>query len=155
MQARAARSTERNGVFARQHARAFESLLGDDVAGEDFVILLQDGTQVFDQFFDLFYELRMDVRLYAADGVVGLDQASASGLFEDVEHLLAVAETVEEGRQRTHIHTETGEEEQVRIDTLQFVHDGADVLYAFRHLHVRVPSTMHMQSAWRFCEAPR
>ena len=27
----------------------------------------------------------MDVRLYAADGVVGLDQASAGGLFEDVE----------------------------------------------------------------------
>ena len=132
--ARAARGSERNGILARQHAGAFQTLLRDDVARENLVVLAQHGTHVGDELLDLAHEIGMDVGLHAADGVVSLDQAAAGGLLQDVEHLLAVAETVEEGRQRAHVHAQAGEEEQVRINALQLVHDRADVLHALRHL---------------------
>ena len=77
----------------------------------------------------------MDVCLHAADRIISLDQAPAGGLLQNVEHLLTVAEPIEKGRQGPHIHAEAGKEQQVRVDTLQLVHDRADVLHALGHLH--------------------
>ena len=142
---RAARGTERYGILTRADARALETLPRDDVAREDLVVLAQRGTQAGDQFLDLVHEFGMDVRLHAADRVVGLDQAAAGGLLEDVEHLLAVAEAVEEGRQCPHIHAEAREEEQVRVDALQLVHDRADVLHALRDLDTHRPLDAHAE----------
>ncbi len=74
-----------------------------------------------------------------------MNQTAARRLLEDVEHLLAVAEAVEEGRQGAHVHAEAGEEEQVRVDALQLVHDGADVLHALRDLDAQTLLDAHAE----------
>ena len=77
------------------------------------MVLAQRGTHVGDELLDAAYELGVYVGLHAADDVVVLYEASAGGLLEDVEYLLAVAEAVEECCERTHVHTQTREEQQV------------------------------------------
>ena len=131
---RAARGAERDRILTGQHARSLQTLLRDDVAREYFVVFAQQRTHIGDELLDLAHEFGMDVGLHAADGVVGLYQAASRGLLQDVKHLLTVAEPVEERRQSPHVHTETREEQQVRINALQLVHDRADILHPLRHL---------------------
>ena len=100
---------------------------------------------VGDELLHAVYEVRMDVGLYAADGIVVQDETSATSLFEDVEHFFTVAEAVEEGGCGTHVLTEAGKVQDVRVDTLQFVHDGADVLHAFAHFHAHGLLDAHAQ----------
>ena len=76
----------------------------------------------------------MDVGHHAADGVVVEDEAATASFLEDVENLLAVAESIEEGCGRAKVLSQTAEEEDVRIDTLKFVHDGANYLHAVAHV---------------------
>ena len=137
--------SEGDGVLTAQHADALEALLGDDVACEDVVILLQVVAHVGDEFLDTLHEVGMDVGLHTSDGVIVQDEASAAGLLKDVEHLLAVAETIEEGCRGTQVLAEAGEEQDVRVDTLQLVHDGADVLHAAAHLHAHGLLDAHAQ----------
>ena len=103
----AARSSEGDGIFTAQHTYAFQTLLGDDVAGEHQVIFVDDTTQVRDKLFHPFLEVGMQVGLHTADGVVVHDEASAAGFLKDVEYLLAVAETVEESGQGAEVHCQT------------------------------------------------
>lgn len=60
--------------------------MGDDVAREYVVVFFEHGGEVFDEFFDPVYEVRVDVGHHAADDVVVLDEASPGGFFHDVEH---------------------------------------------------------------------
>ena len=76
----------------------------------------------------------MDVGHHTANGVVVEDEAATASFFEDVENLLAVAESIEEGCGRAEVLSQTTEEEDVRIDTLKFVHDGANHLHAVAHV---------------------
>ena len=107
--------------------------MGDDVAREYVVVFFEHGGEVFDEFFDPVYEVRVDVGHHAADDVVVLDEASPGGFFHDVEHFFPVAEAVEEGGQRSHVHAEAGPEEEVGGEAVELVHDGADVFDAFRY----------------------
>ena len=87
----------------------------------------------------------MDVGLHTANHVVVLDKPPARGLLEDVKNHLALAETVEEGSKRTHVHHKARIEKQVRSHALQLVHDGTDILCAFRNLDARRPLDTHAQ----------
>ena len=69
--------------------------------------------------FDSLDEVRVQVGLHASDGIVVHDQASAASFFEHVENLFTVAESVEESCQCAQVHSKTGVEQQVRVDTLQ------------------------------------
>ncbi|CCY16554.1 putative uncharacterized protein [Prevotella sp. CAG:755] len=102
----------------------------DDVAREDVVVFLDVVAHVGDELLDALHEVRVDVSHHAADRVVVQDEASAASLFEDVEDLFAVAEAVEEGRSGAEVLAEARKVEDVRVDSLQLIHDGADVLYA-------------------------
>ena len=126
--------SERYGILTAQRAYAFQTAVGDDVAGKHFVVFPQCRAQPGDELLHLLYEVGGDVVLYASDGVVVLNQSSAGSRLEDVENLFAVAESVEESGQGSQVHAQAGEEEQVRVDALQFVHDGTDVLHAVAHL---------------------
>ena len=96
------------------------------------MIVLDDAAQVLDELFHLALEIGMQVSLNTSDHVVVLDQSSACRFFKDIQNHFAFAETVEERCQSSHIHDQTRIEQQVRIDTLKFVHDGTDVLSTFR-----------------------
>ena len=72
--------------------------------------------------------------MYPTNGVIILNQPATGSRFENVENLLAVTETIEESCQGTQVHAQTGEEQQVGINTLQLVHDGTNVLHALAHL---------------------
>ena len=125
--------SERDGIFTAQYTHAFQTAMSDDIARKHFVVFSQHRTEIGDKFLYLLYEVRCDVVLYTTNGVVVLNQASAGGCLEDVENLFTVAETVEESGQGSQVHAETREEQQVRVDALQFIHNGTDVLYSFAH----------------------
>ena len=95
---------------------------------------MHDAAHMLDERFHLLLEVGMQVGLHTADHVVVLDEASAGGLLEDVEHHLTFAEAVEERGEATHVKHQTGEVEQVGVDTLQLVHDGTDVLRTLGNL---------------------
>ena len=99
------------------------------------MILLYVLAHIRDEFLHTLLEIRVYVGHHATDGVVVQDETAAAGLFEDVEYLFTVAEAVEERRCGAEILTEAGEEEDVRVYTLQLVHDGAYHLHAVAHLH--------------------
>ena len=98
------------------------------------MVIGKHGGQVFEEFLDLFYKIRVKVGLYAAYRVVILDQAAAGSSLENVEDVLTVAETVEERGQGAEVHTERRKEQKVRVDTLKLVHNSTDVLHTVGHL---------------------
>ena len=85
---------------AGDHAR-------NDIAGEDFVILMNDAAHVLDKFLHLLLEVRMKICLHAADHVIVLDKASTRSLFHNLKNHLTFAEAIEERCQTTHIHHKT------------------------------------------------
>ena len=143
--ARTAGGSERYGIFAGEYAYAFQTLLRNDVSCKHVVVFVQDAAQVWDELFDFLLEVGGDVGLHAANRVVIHDEASAAGSFEDVENLFTVAEAVEEGGQCAEIHCQTGVEKQVRVDALQLVHDGTDVLHTFAYLYAHGLFDTHTQ----------
>ena len=137
--------SERYGILTAQRAYAFQTAVGDDVAGKHFVVFPQCRAQPGDELLHLLYEVGGDVVLYASDGVVVLNQSATGSSLEDIENLFAVAEAVEESGQGSQVHAQAGEEEQVRVDALQFVHDGTDVLHTFAHLDAHRLFDAHAQ----------
>ena len=128
-------SSESDGIFTAQYSYAFQTLLGDDIAGEHLMIFVDDATQVGDKLFHSFLEVGMQIGLHTTDSVVVHNKASAASFLEDVEYLLAVAETIEERGQSTKVHCETRVEQQVRVYALQFVHDGTDILHTVAYFN--------------------
>ena len=143
--ARTSGGTKGNGVFAAQYADAFQALLSDDVAGKDVVVFLDILAHVGDEFLYPVHKVGMDIGLYTANGVIVQDEASATGFLENVEHLFAVAEAIQEGGSGAQVLAEAREEQNVRVDALQLVHDGTDVLHAFAHFHAHGLFDAHAQ----------
>ena len=109
------------------------------------MVFFQHRAQISDKFFHFLYKVRSNICLYPSDGVIVLYQSSSGGSFENIQNLLTVTESIEKCGQSTHVHTETGEEKQVRVYTLQFVHDGADVLHPFTHFHAHCLLNAHTE----------
>ena len=108
--------------------------------------LIQHRTQISNEFFYFLYKIRSDISLYSSNGVIVLYQTSSGSCFEDIQYLFTITESIEECGQGTHIHTETGEEKQVRVYTLQFVHNGTDVLYPFAYFYAHCLFNAHTKS---------
>ena len=77
----------------------------------------------------------MDISHHTTDSVVVEDQTATTGFFEDVKYLFSVAETIEERCRSTQVLSQTREEQNMRVDTLQFVHDSTDHLHTIAHLY--------------------
>ena len=84
------------------------------------------------------------VVLEAADAVEVRVEAPAGDRLDEVEHVLAVAEPVERGRDRADLQTHLAEEQQERRDARQLGEDRADVL-----AHAAAPrSPISCSAAW-------
>ena len=77
------------------------------------MIVLNYTAQVFDKVFHLLLEGRMDVSLYTSNHVVVLNQTASGSFFKNIQNHLTFTETIEERSQSTHIHDQTGVEQQV------------------------------------------
>jgi hypothetical protein len=64
-------------------------------------------------------------------------QPTAGQLVEHLVALFALAEHVQERRERAHVHAELSVAQQVRDDPVDFADDYPQVLGAFRHLDTR------------------
>ena len=106
---------------------------------------MDDTPQVHDKLFRLPHEIGMQVGLHAANHIVVLNQPSSGGILENVENHLTLPEAIEERRQRSHVHGQTGIKQEVGIDTLQFVHYRADILRTFGNLDTRGLLDTHAQ----------
>ena len=124
-----------DAVFLRHRAYVLETLVGDDVVAEHVDILLDDRLHVGNELLHVLHEVGVDVVLQSTYSIIVLNQASARGLLHAVQHMLAVAHGIEERRECAHILGTAAHVEQVRVNTLQLVHDGADVLDAVGKLH--------------------
>ena len=142
---RTAGGTKRNGILAREDTNTDKTLAGDDITRKDIMIILYHASQVFDKLLHLALEVRMQIRLHTAYHVIVLNQASARSLLHNVQNHLPLPESVEERSQSAHIHHQTRVEQQMRVDTLQLVHYGADILRAFRNLYSRRLLDAHAQ----------
>ena len=116
-------------------AHTFKTLVSDDVVTEDIEILLYERTEIFAECLGVLHEVRVDVGLQTTYSIIVLDESSARSLLHDVEHMLTVTHTVEECCQGAEVLCACSEEEQVVVDTLQLVHDGADVADAVAELY--------------------
>ena len=133
--ARTTRTAEGDDLLLGEHTHSLRAVLEDDVARENVVILLDVFPHIGDELLHALHKVRVNVGHHAANRVVVQDEAAATRFLEDVEDFLTVAETVEESRRGTEVLAETAEEKDVRVDTLQFVHNRTDHLHAVAHLH--------------------
>ena len=101
--------------------------MSNHVVTEYVEVLLNHRTEILAEGLHVLNEVRVDICLKATDTVVVLDQTATSGLLHDVQYVLTVAHAVEECGQGTQVLCGTAKIEQVRVDTLQLVHDGTDV----------------------------
>ena len=124
-----------DGVFETHRTAVLQTLVGDDVVAEDVEILLYHRSEVLAESLHVLDEVGVDIVLESADAVVALDESASRGLLHDVEQVLTVSHAVEEGRQRAQVLGAGAEEEQVVVDALQLVHDGADVVDAVAQFH--------------------
>ena len=126
-----------NHLLLAERTHTDRTVAEDDVACEDIVIFFQVFAHHGNKFLDATLEVGMQVVRQTTNHVVVDDEAAAAGFFKNVENFLAVAESIEESRCRPQVLTQAGEEEDVRVDALQFVHDGANYLYAVAHFHAQ------------------
>ena len=124
-----------DAVLAVHRTHANKTVVRNHVVAEHVEILLNHRAQILAELLGVLHKLRVDVGLESADAVVVLDESSAGCLLHHVEHVLAVAHAVEEGGQGAEVLCRTAEVEQVRVDTLELVHDGAYVVYAVCELN--------------------
>ena len=103
-------TSERNGIFATQHPYTFQTLPGNDIAGEYVVIFVDDSTQVRDELLYSRDEVRVQVCLYASNGIVVHYQTSAASFFEHIQNHFTVTESVKESCQCAQVHGKTGVE---------------------------------------------
>ena len=111
---------------------AFETVVSNHVVTEYVEILLNHRTEILAESLHVLNEVRIDISLKTTDTVIILDQATTSCLLHHVQHVLTVTHTVEECSQSTQVLCGTTEVQQVRVDTLQLIHDSTDVVDTIR-----------------------
>ena len=92
-----------------------------------------------------FLEVRMDVIHHTANRVIVQNQTSATSLLKNIENLFAVAEGIQECCGSTQVLAKTAKEKNVRVNTLQLVHNRTDYLYAVAHLYTHGMFNTHTQ----------
>ena len=111
--------------------------MGDNIVTEHIHILLYHRSKVSDKVLNILHEVWIDIILKTSDTIVVLNESSACSLFHDVEHMLTVAHGVEECRKGTKVLCAASKVEQVRVNTLQLVHNGTHVLDAVSELDTK------------------
>ena len=124
---------EVDGVLGRQPADAQRARDEDLVVGQQPVEVVGADQRLLDTPTDALLEVGRDVPGHAAGAEVGVHQAVAGDLFEEVEQVLALAEGVDERRtEDAEVGTEGAEEHEVAGDAVELGQDDADVLGALR-----------------------
>ena len=101
--------------------------MSNHVVAEYVEVLLNHRTEILAEGLHVLNEVRVDICLQTTDTVVVLDQTATGCLLHDVQYVLTVAHAVEECGQGTQVLCGTAEVQQVRVDTLQLIHDSTDV----------------------------
>ena len=125
----------RDTVFLAHWSALLQSVVCNHVVTKHIHVLLNHGSQVLHQCLHVLYKVRIDVVLQSTYSIIVLDQTSTSGLLHTVQHMLTVAHAIQEGSQGTQVLSHTRGVQQVRIQTLQLVHDGTDILDTVGELH--------------------
>ena len=115
-------------VLEVQIAYALKTLVGDDIVAEYVEVLLDERTEILAELLDILDEVRVNISLQSTYSVIVLDESSTGCLLHDVQHLLTVTHAVKECCQSREVLSTCTEEEQVVVETLEFIHDCADVL---------------------------
>ena len=115
-------------ILKTHRATVLQTVVGDDIVTKHIHILLNRRTQILHQILTVLDEVGIDIILQTSDTVIVLNQASASSLLHDVQHVLTVAHAIQHTGEGTQILSHTRGVEQVGVETLKFVHDGTDIL---------------------------
>jgi hypothetical protein len=91
--------------------------VGNDVAGEYGVVLLDCLGHDFEKFLHVIDEVLVEVVNHTADAVVIECHARAASLLEYVEYAFALAQGIEQHGGSTEVHTECAHEQEMRADT--------------------------------------
>ena len=129
------RHTVVDTVFEVHWTHLLQTVVRDDVVAKHIHILLNHRTQILHQVLAVLHEVRVDIVLKSTYSIIVLDESAAGGFLHHVEHVLAVAHSIKEGGQRAQVLGTAGGEQQVAVQTLQLVHDGADVMDAVGELY--------------------
>ena len=122
-------------ILFRQHAHLFETVLQYDVSSEDIVILLEHGLHVSAEFLHIFGEVGIDIILASTYTVVVLYESATCRFLHHVEHLFAVSHAIDECSESAEVLSAAAIEEEVRVETLQFVHHHTNILDAVREFN--------------------
>ena len=118
-----------------EHTHTFETVLGDHVAGKEFVVFGHVFVESVEKRLHILNEIRMNVGHHAADAVIIECHAGTACLLHYVKHLLTYTQRVEEHCCGTEVHTECADKEAVRRDTRKLVHQCTHHYGALRHLN--------------------
>ena len=102
----------------------------DDVIPKDIEVFLNHRTQIFAECLHVLNKVRVDIILQTANAIVVLNETSTRSFLHDIQHMLTVTHAIKECGQRTQVLCTGAEEQQVVVNTLKFIHDGADILNA-------------------------
>jgi len=122
-------------ILLVHHSHSLKTLVGNDVVAEHVGIFLEHRLEISAERLHVLHEIGVDIILQTADAVVVLYQPASGGFFHYVEHMFAVAHRVKESGERTEVLCTAARIEQMRIDTLQLVHNGTDILDAVGQLY--------------------
>ena len=109
------------------------------------MILLNVLAHNLDKFLHTFLEVGVNVIHHTTNRVVVQYQAAATSFLKYVEYFLAVAESIKEGGCGTKVLAETAKKQDVRVNTLQLVHDGTNYLHTIAHLNAHGLFNTHAQ----------
>ena len=122
-------------MFLGDDTYTLRTCLENHISREDVVVLFDILAHRHDEFLHAFLEIGVNIVSQTTNHIVVENQTTTASFFKDVENEFAVAETIKERRCRTHILAQAREEEQVRVNTLQFIHDGTNHLHTIAHFH--------------------
>ena len=88
-------------LFFVHRTYAYETLVCDDVVAEDVEIFLNHRSQILAELLCVLHEVRVDVVLQSTYSIIVLNQSSTRSFFHHVQHVFAVAHTVEHGCKST------------------------------------------------------
>src|SRR5262249_33393354 len=121
-------------ILRGQDADALRAAHPDAVFSQQLLVLVDLVFQVFREALNVFLELIVSLVLQTTDAEGVRREPRPAILLENLKNLLALAEAVENGRERADIERVRAEPEQVTGDALKLGEDRADHLGAGRRL---------------------
>src|SRR5574344_745632 len=99
----------------------------NDITCKDIVVFFKLRFHVFTELLHVLHEVRIDISLTTTYSIIVLNESSTGCLFHDIKDLFTITHTEDECSERTKVLSTTAIEQQVRINTLKFIHNSTDV----------------------------